>query len=111
MVAVSTIGVDLPQGVLKIILARQNDFYADFYDDADKTVASDLSGASVTLEVTPNDGTSVLIWTASIASNRATWTLSDTDTDVSWNGGTFQLILTKSAKPYAVLAGEVRTQS
>ena len=103
------IGSELPPGELLVKLNSAMTFDMAFWEDSAATVASDLTGATVAIEVT-NDSV-VTTWTATISTNRAVWDLTPTDTDVSWENATFQVVLTKSGDRRPVLAGPVRMQS
>lgn len=104
------VGTELPTGDLLVKFDSAMVFYMDFWEDADSTVATDLTGAVVSIEVTV-DGTVTTTWTAANSSNRAIWTLTSTDTDVSWEEATYQVVITKDGDRHTVLAGPVRLQS
>jgi hypothetical protein len=108
-VKVTQIGTELPPGELLIKRHSAMTFDMAFWEDAAATVASDLAGTSVALEIT--DSTAVTTFTSDISANRAVWTLSSTDTDVTWEQATFQVVLTRDSDRYTILAGPVRIQS
>jgi hypothetical protein len=108
-VRITQIGAELPSGELLVKKNSLQTFDMAFWEDAVATVASDLTGASVAIEVT--DGATVTIWTAVISTNRAVWDLTPSDTNVDWEAATFQVVLTKSGDREPVLSGPVRMQS
>ena len=104
------IGTVLPAGILYLKKTSVMSFYIDFWEDAKSTVASDLTGAVISLAVTPLGGSTVT-WNATNSGNRATWTLTSIQTTVTWTEGTFRVLFTKAGDSECLLSGDVRVQA
>lgn len=104
---ITQIGTELPLGELLLKYNSAQTFDMAFWEDEAATTPSDLSSYTITLEVVHSSSTTT--WTAAIAANRAIWTLTSTDTNVTWQAATFQVVLTDTDR-IPVLSGSVRIQ-
>jgi hypothetical protein len=110
MVRAAEIGDKLLSAVLLLKANSVNDFDLSFWEDPETVEdPADLTGVAVSLELTPSGGTPVS-FSATVATNKATWHLSDTQSNFSWSYATYRVLFTKLAEVDVVVAGPVRIQ-
>ncbi len=63
-----------------------------FWQDAEETIPADATGNTIQIVVNPR-AVAPTTWTAVVAGQTATWTLTDTDTDVDWYIRDAQLLI------------------
>lgn len=105
-----TIGEELPVGDILIKFNSQNDFIMHFWDDANNTIPSDLSGVTATtLEVSTSAG--VLNWAGNAPStNNVAFSITSTSSNVTWDTAPYELSQIKNGKRYLIMSGNVQIQ-
>jgi hypothetical protein len=103
------LGTELPSGEFLLKRSSIMTFEINFWEDELASEPSDLTGVVVTIEVQPPSGP-LVIWTANNFANRCIWTLTTTDTDVTWTRATFAAVFTRAGDRDVIISGSVRVQ-
>jgi tRNA G26 N,N-dimethylase Trm1 len=105
------IGSILPDATLFLKYNSTNDFSIFFWDDANATVSTDLTGAVATIEVDATGVTNPFATGVRVGvTNEMKFTITATTTTVTWDNMPFRAVLTKGGSRFVYASGKVRIQ-
>ncbi len=111
MSAVLTLGQELLSGIFRLKYNSQQNFSVFIWDDEAHLVPSNLSATTVTLEI-DQPTVSGLAFTGTVvgATNEVQFSITATQSTVTWDKSTFRLVYVNSGLRNVILSGEVRVQ-
>lgn len=105
-----TIGSLAVSTVINLKYNSRNRFSLFFWDDDESTVATDLTGAVITVELDEILGSAPTVWTATNTVNEAVFEQSAASCQFTWDTRPFRVVFTKAGARDVIMSGEARVQ-
>jgi hypothetical protein len=107
---VFVVGSEAVSTILKLKYNSRNKFTLFFWDNSAATIPTDLTGVVVTIELDEIPGSAPTVWTATNATNGATFDQTAASSQFAWDSRPFRVVFTKAGARDVVMTGEAEVQ-